>query len=135
MTTPQPTSSLNQVPPGHLDQALAAIRAELRALYAETFRLTHTAAVEGTRLFETPDGTGPVDPDYAADTAACRAVNRHQAAVIGRWLPGARLHTQCCEPAVVETTWAWHGHLVAIDLDYTHDFGDPAALTVREVRR
>ncbi len=113
--------------------ALDALTGELRGLYAETFRLALATAEQHPERYETPDS--PADPVYIADNAACRTINRHLPTAMARWLPGARLDCRITEPAVIETTWTIGGRLVAIDLDYTYDFGDPNALTVREVRR
>ena len=119
--------------PDPLAEALDALATELRALYAETYQLTLTTAEREPHRYETPDG--PADPVYIADNTACRAVNRHLATAVARWLPGARVWERITEPAVIEATWLHRQRLVAIDLDYTHDFGDPEALTVREVTR
>jgi len=115
--------------------ALDALASELRALYTERFRLALRAAEAAERRFETPDGTSSIDPVYAADTTACRAVNRHLPVAIGRWLPGARQLGQTTEPAIVESQWLHQDRVIAIDCDYRHDFGDPQAITVREVAR
>ncbi|MEM9656328.1 MAG: hypothetical protein AAGA65_29885 [Actinomycetota bacterium] len=134
MVTPTHPRGIDHHAPSEApDDALAALTTELRALYAETYRLTLTAAEREPHRWETPDG--PADPVYIADNAACRTVNRHLPTVVARWLPGARLHSRITEPAVIEATWLHQQRLVAIDLDYTCDFGDPNALTVREVTR
>lgn len=113
-----------------LDAPLDAIAAELRALYAESFRLALRAAEDARTRFETPDGTEPLDPVYAADTAACRAVNGHLPAVVARWLPGAQLVDGNDEPAVIESRWLHQRRVIDIEWSYSFDFGDAEALTV-----
>lgn len=114
---------------------LACLAGELRALYTETFRHAHKAAETARARFETPDGTGPLDPRYAADAAACRAVNRHLHTIVGRWLPGAQLVDRIDEPAVIDSRWLHQQRTIAIGWDHAGDFGDPEALTIEEVVR
>lgn len=112
--------------------AIDALADELRTLYAETFRLVLRAAGEARQRFETPDGTGPVDPIFAADTAACRAINRHLPTVIARWLPGAQLVEGIDEPAVIDSRWLYQQRIVDIQWSYSSDFGAAEGLTVVE---
>ena len=112
--------------------AIDALAEELRTLYAETFRLALRSAEDTRQRFETPDGTGIIDPVYAADTAACRAINRHLPTVIARWLPGARLVDGIDEPAVIDSRWLYQQRVIDIEWDYSFDFGDAEALMVVE---
>ncbi len=120
---------------GHQPPAdpLACVAIELRALYTATFRQTLRAAEVARARFETPDGTGPVDPQYAADSAACRAINRHLQTIIKHWLPNARLVDRIDEPAVIDSRWLHQHQTIVIGWDHTYDFGDPAGLTVEEI--
>ncbi len=112
---------------------LSSLAAELRARYTETFRKALHNAQTARARFETPDGTGPIDPIYAADTAACREINHQLHDIIERWLPGARLIDRIDEPAVIDSRWLHQQRTIAIAWDHTHDFADPNGLTVTEV--
>lgn len=139
MVTPTPTTATTSCPPdtepGANTAALEALIGELRAFYAERFALALRAAEDAQDRFETPDGTGSIDPVFAADTAAARAVNRHLPAAMQRWLPGARCLDRHDEPAVIDSHWLHHDRVLVVDWDYTFDFGDPAGLTIWEATR
>lgn len=112
---------------------LAALAADLRAIYTEAYEPSHRAAAQAQTRFETADGTSIVDPVYAADAAGCRAVNAQLAATVDRHLPGATAIVRVDEPAVIDSQWLYHQRVVVIEWDYTLDFGDPQALVVWEV--
>ncbi|MEM7272661.1 MAG: hypothetical protein AAF547_06235 [Actinomycetota bacterium] len=122
-------------PTGGVPARLQAITDQLRHTYNTAFTPALRAAIENSRRFETPDGTEPFDPVYAADAAGCRAVNRQLATVVHRHFPGAVLVESIDEPAVIDTLWhhPGTGASFAIEWDHTEPFGDPAGLSVREV--
>jgi len=139
MLTPTPATPANSATtptgPAARTAALEAITGELRAFYAERFRLALHAAETNRTRFETPDGASGIDPVYAADTAACRAVNRHLPVAMARWLPGARCVDRIDEPAVIDSHWLHQDQDLVVEWDYTHDFGDPNGLTIWEAAR
>lgn len=122
-------------PTGGVPARLLAVADELRGIYQQTFDPAHKAATANRQRFETPDGTEPPDPKYAADAAGCRAVNRHLEAIVRRHFPGAELVDSVDEPAVVDSLWHHPATdaTFAVEWDHSHTFGDPAGLTVREI--
>ncbi len=132
MVIPTTSGPVAHAPTHQLDD----LQAELRAIYTRAFGPAHQAAEDVGSRFEPADGTTPLDPVYAADIAGCRAINAELASVVERHLPGARLLAQVDEsPAVIDSRWILGSCVVVIEWDYTHDFGDPDALNVREVTR
>ncbi len=132
MLTPN-TKPVNHPTTPECKRAVEALTAELRALYTNTFRPALAAAERAQTRYETPDGGSPIDPIYAADTSACRAVNAQLANTMRRHLPDARQVTGIDEPAVIDSQWLLNKRVIVIEWDHDLDFGDPEALTVREV--
>lgn len=129
MVTPSTGASASSA----LTAGLDALACELRAIYARAFSATHAAAAGAAVQFETADGI-VLDPVFAADSAGCRAVNRHLPASVRRIVPGMRLIERIDEPAVIDSSWLLRGRTVVIEWDHQVDFGDPDGLTVREVK-
>ncbi len=124
-------------PTGGVPTRLQAIADELQTIYQQAFTPTLATATTNSQRFETPDGTEPLDPIYAADAAGCRAVNRHLAPIINRHLPGAEPIDGIDEPAVIDSTWHHPATTATFTIEWDHScsFGDPAGLTVTEVRQ
>ncbi|MEM9652486.1 MAG: hypothetical protein AAGA65_10340 [Actinomycetota bacterium] len=118
-----------------IDPHLAAIAADLRAVYAEAFEPALEEATEARSRFEAADGSGTVDPDYAADIVGCRAVNASLVPTVAEHLPDAQLLDRIDEPAVIDSCWLHQRRIFVIEWDLSYDFGDPDALVVREVGR
>jgi len=114
---------------------LAAIAADLRAIYARAFAQTLEEATKASCHFEAADGTGALDPVYAADIAGCRAVNTCLVTTVAEHLPGASLLDRIDEPAVIDSCWLYQQRVFVVEWDHSYDFGDPEALVVREVAR
>jgi hypothetical protein len=115
---------------------IKALTSHLRATYTAAFEPAHAAAVTAGNRFEKADGTR-LDPTYAADIIACRAVTAALPTAMSRHLPGTRLHHRPVnDAAVVDSTWRHPtGALLRVEWDYIHPFGNPEGLIVREVGR
>ncbi len=126
------------VPPtGGVPTRLCAATGQLRSIYQQAFTPALHSAASNLRRFETPEGTEPPDPVYAADSAGCRAVNRQLKVVVEQHFPGAEQIDGIDEPAVIDSLWHHPatGTTFAIEWDHDQPFGDPKGLTVTEVQQ
>ncbi len=135
MLTPTPPTATTSTDTASFEAAITGLTNELRAVYAQRFTLALQDAETTRDRFETPDGTGPIDPVYAADTTAARFVTDHLTTAFRRWLPDARCLERTDEPAVIDSHWLHHHQVLVVEWDYTYDFGDPAGLTIWEATR
>ncbi len=115
-----------------LDRICAAIEGDLRQVYSTEFDQAHEACAALVRLSEPGLPKDYVDLDAAivADMAGSNEVKRVLPHVISRHLPGATLHDQVDEPAVIDSTWLYGRYEIVVEWDYTRHFGDPDGLTV-----
>lgn len=115
---------------------IQTLNRQLRELYQDTFWPAHHDASATRARYELPDGTS-LDPAYAADAAACRAINDTLADTIEFHLPGAVLIDRVDEaPTVIDSIWRYttaDGERldVSVQWDYRYRFGDPDGLSVR----
>jgi len=132
MVTPTRHSVAPDIPAWRRIQTLSHY---LRAIYHDTYWPAHQDATGAGGRYEMPDGTS-LDPTYAADAAACRAVNDALAGLIATLLPNAVLLERVdAASSVIDSVWLYQPSdgedlEVTIEWDYRCSFGDPDGLTV-----